>query len=637
MSFRLLDAQTGREFELPDGVTFDSRTGELSGTHDGVASLNPVSDTVVLEATDVDGASIKTQFQLNVSLRQQKPDYLPSADTPLDPIALGLPEAYAVSNGAHRLVYSGQSTFEPGSTVVVCDGPSCTLVRTPDLWRTTHIIDSFDATGMLISRDVFDTLAPQAGLRVSPFGTDGLAYTYLSHFQTYNPILNTLDWGTELNWAASNGYVDRTLYETDFEDAGSSVFSIGEYAVAPVDEDSFMLLRSTKDISSIAGQPFTSSTLAIFGTKIDYSVSGYQAGANLLIDTYNDSGAFYSIDDLTPRLRVDADGNGRVVAVYEYRQLPENYDSRVEIKGWAYDQADEVLNPPFGFPSPISDDFAEFAGPDEEFSVELGDTDWFVSQSNAGFSPPRVNTQFLSRVDEETGEVSFVPTITGNERQHFLSDGGWVLLRQDDAGRITVRYQSDAIGSFTNEAVLLDAALGIDLFDGAVANLDDLNLFDIGGGKIRLAAQDGSGRAVHRDFSVIDPTLRQLGPGDDTETAIDEMPLFADGGEGEDTLTGWAGPDILVGGPDNDLLVSAGGPDILLGEDGDDVIDIRPTLGPDGEYWSILGLKIDGGPGQDRLILPDNPIIDLRGVTLRDIEIIDLSQSTTLQVLHVDA
>lgn len=96
----------------------------------------------------------------------------------------------------------------------------------------------------------------------------------------------------------------------------------------------------------------------------------------------------------------------------------------------------------------------------------------------------------------------------------------------------------------------------------------------------------------------------------------------ADGGEGDDVMTGSAGPETLAGGPGNDVLRGGGGRDTLAGNEGDDVLelgevtpettapmywidgrfvdegDTRPwTEGTLGDYYA----KADGGPGVDTL------------------------------------
>ncbi len=84
--------------------------------------------------------------------------------------------------------------------------------------------------------------------------------------------------------------------------------------------------------------------------------------------------------------------------------------------------------------------------------------------------------------------------------------------------------------------------------------------------------------------------------GDDT---IDASALTAglialelDGGEGNDSITGSAGADILRGGPGNDTLVGFLGTDQAFGDEGDDLLVWNPGDGSDFN---------DGGAGFDRV------------------------------------
>ena len=74
--------------------------------------------------------------------------------------------------------------------------------------------------------------------------------------------------------------------------------------------------------------------------------------------------------------------------------------------------------------------------------------------------------------------------------------------------------------------------------------------------------------------------VRGLG-GDDTFLARAGTPLavVADGGAGNDTLTGEAEPDTFLGGAGNDILTGGAGPDLLDGQDGDDRLLARDSAG----------------------------------------------------------
>ncbi|MEM1432085.1 MAG: calcium-binding protein [Pseudomonadota bacterium] len=85
-------------------------------------------------------------------------------------------------------------------------------------------------------------------------------------------------------------------------------------------------------------------------------------------------------------------------------------------------------------------------------------------------------------------------------------------------------------------------------------------------------------------------------PGDDTKGGVtllsgDQVYVCADGGAGDDTLTGGRWNDAIFGGDDNDTIFGKQGDDILFGDAGNDTID-----GEDGDD------EIQGGSGQDSLL-----------------------------------
>jgi RTX calcium-binding nonapeptide repeat (4 copies) len=64
------------------------------------------------------------------------------------------------------------------------------------------------------------------------------------------------------------------------------------------------------------------------------------------------------------------------------------------------------------------------------------------------------------------------------------------------------------------------------------------------------------------------------GAGNDVVTLGHTVPMPATirGGEGDDILTGGAGPDKLIGGPGDDVLNGRGGNDLLIGGPGTDTL-----------------------------------------------------------------
>lgn len=103
---------------------------------------------------------------------------------------------------------------------------------------------------------------------------------------------------------------------------------------------------------------------------------------------------------------------------------------------------------------------------------------------------------------------------------------------------------------------------------------------------------------------------------------------LADGGAGNDTITGSAKPDTIIGGAGNDVLSGGGGSDSITGGDGNDTItggdgddrmlggngnDLLQGGAGDDDLFGDAGMdKLYGGQGQDSLVSGPNT------TTLRD-------------------
>ena len=88
-----------------------------------------------------------------------------------------------------------------------------------------------------------------------------------------------------------------------------------------------------------------------------------------------------------------------------------------------------------------------------------------------------------------------------------------------------------------------------------------------------------------------------------------------DGGNGDDTLTGSAGRDILIGGQGSDTLIGGAGDDSIRGSSGDDLL--IGGAGHDVFRWSLGDAGSAGGPARDVISDFDNTphggdVLDLR-------------------------
>jgi hypothetical protein len=82
------------------------------------------------------------------------------------------------------------------------------------------------------------------------------------------------------------------------------------------------------------------------------------------------------------------------------------------------------------------------------------------------------------------------------------------------------------------------------------------------------------------------------------------VPLWIDGGDGNDFLAGGGGPSTLIGGLGNDILWGAAGDDVLLGGDGND--DLFGGGGNDALVGGVGNDIVTGGSGRDLLIGSQN-------------------------------
>ncbi len=156
------------------------------------------------------------------------------------------------------------------------------------------------------------------------------------------------------------------------------------------------------------------------------------------------------------------------------------------------------------------------------------------------------------------------------------------------------------VGSSTVQFnALMGQANGLTItISGRTVTLDD-----------KVAIQAGPGcKAVRGDKTKVTCTPARkvtqitaaLGDKNDWITNKTSVPLLADGGAGDDVLTGGSGNDELLGGPGNDIISGGGGDDLLVGEAGND------RIGGGAGKDSILGGAgndvISGGAGNDSVL-----------------------------------
>jgi hypothetical protein len=103
------------------------------------------------------------------------------------------------------------------------------------------------------------------------------------------------------------------------------------------------------------------------------------------------------------------------------------------------------------------------------------------------------------------------------------------------------------------------------------------------------------------DAAGVESARILLGDGDDTAYMVGniDLPVFMDGGSGDDYLKAGRGDAVLLGGAGDDKLIGGWGDDILYGEDGNDFL--VGSCGNDQLYGGAGNDKLYGGSGEDIL------------------------------------
>jgi Ca2+-binding RTX toxin-like protein len=263
------------------------------------------------------------------------------------------------------------------------------------------------------------------------------------------------------------------------------------------------------------------------------------------------------------------------------------------------------------------------------FVLDVGpDTERLVLNANGGddtmVSDPATPTAML--LNGGTGS----DTMSGGAAADFLNGGddNDVLDGGPSADRIVGDRGGDTMRGATGDDTLVwNNGDGSDVMDGQ----DGLDEIEVNGA---AAAGDAfevapNGARVKFDRVNLVPftldvatsevfELNTLG-GDDTLLVKPGVPMavVADGGEGNDSLTGAEEQDTFFGGPGNDALDGSGGNDLLDGQDGDDSLLARDGYGD----------LVRGGAGSDSAQVDKHDIhVDVehvdRGKTERYVDVL---------------
>lgn len=234
---------------------------------------------------------------------------------------------------------------------------------------------------------------------------------------------------------------------------------------------------------------------------------------------------------------------------------------------------------------------------------------------NLNISAERITVNGLGGDDSITGEAGLAPlialtanggtgadTITGGDGADLITGGDDVDTLSGGAGgdRIVGDRGDDTMaGGDGDDTLVWNNGDNSDRMDGD-AGLDRVEVNGAGAGDTFTIAPNGARARFDRTNLVpftLDIAAEALDvrgqSGDDTFTAAPGtgalLAVTADGGAGNDALTGADEADTFSGGSGNDTLTGGSGPDSLDGQDGNDALRAR-----DGQ-----GDLVRGGTGSD--------------------------------------
>jgi Ca2+-binding RTX toxin-like protein len=225
------------------------------------------------------------------------------------------------------------------------------------------------------------------------------------------------------------------------------------------------------------------------------------------------------------------------------------------------------------------------------FQLDVGpDTERLVLNANGGddtmISDPATPTAML--LNGGTG----LDTMSGGANADFINGGddNDKLTGGPGGDRIVGDRGNDAmIGGTGDDVVVWNNGDGSDSMDGE-AGFDKVEVNGAAGAGDAFEIAP-NGQRVKFDRTNLGPftldiatsesfDIRGLG-GDDTLLVKPGVPMavLADGGDGNDSLTGAEEQDTFFGGLGNDTLDGGGGNDLLDGQDGDDTLLARDGVG----------------------------------------------------------
>ena len=253
---------------------------------------------------------------------------------------------------------------------------------------------------------------------------------------------------------------------------------------------------------------------------------------------------------------------------------------------------------------------------------------------NLNISAERITVNGLGGDDVITGDTGLAPliamtanggtgadTITGGDGADLITGGDDVDTLSGGAGNDRIvgdRGDDTMAGDAGDDTLVWNNGDNSDRMDGG-DGLDRVEVNGAGAGDAFTLVPNGQRAKFDRtnlvpftlDIAAEALDLRGLG-GDDTFTAAAGtgalLAVTADGGTGNDTLTGADEADTFSGGAGDDTLTGGTGPDSLDGQDGNDTLRARDSQGD----------LVRGGNGTDSAQTDQTTVDAISGVESLD-------------------
>jgi Ca2+-binding RTX toxin-like protein len=299
------------------------------------------------------------------------------------------------------------------------------------------------------------------------------------------------------------------------------------------------------------------------------------------------------------------------------------------------------------------------AGPRDVFTVKPNGTRVRFDRVNLvpfnlDIDAERITVNGLQGDDQVTGDAGLAPliamTLNGGQGADTLTggDGNDLITGGDDGDTLTGGAGNDRIvgdrggdtvaGGDGDDTLVWNNGDGSDTMDGE-NGLDRIEVNGAAGQGDAFTIAPNAARARFQRTNLVPFTLdigsaealdaRGAG-GDDTFAAQPGtgalMAVTADGGTGNDALTGAEEADTFFGGAGNDTLDGGPGPDLLDGQDGDDTLRsrdgqsdlVRGGAGTDSGVLDALGTDVwDSIENVDAPVVVAPPAPDTKGTAVR--------------------